>query len=303
MAVVGKTKRKIILNVTGYLFIAPLLIYFVVFQVVPVFMAFYYSFTNWSIGHSAQWIGLKNYLDLFFNRVSYPYFWKSLGTTLRFVGLAVTGTLFASLFVALLLNTDIKRSAFFRIAFFMPYVTSTVAVAAIWKWLYDPLYGLLNYLLSLIIPNFQNVAWLKEERYALAAFAVMVIWQGAGYYMMIFLARLKSIPDEYYEAARIDGANTWQSFWHVTWPMLRPATFYVLVTLFIVSFQVFDIIYILTKGLGDPNKSTLTYVLQLFNHAFRYNEMGVASAMSFILFIIIIVVTAIQFKVVPQDVE
>jgi len=303
MAITGKAKRKIILNATGYLFIVPLLIYFVVFQAIPIFMSLYYSFTNWSMGHSAQWVGLKNYQDLFFNRVSYPYFWKSLAVTLKFVVLVVAGTLVTSLFMAILLNAVKRSAAFFRIAIFLPYVTSTVAVAAIWKWLYDPLYGLINYFLSLIIPNFQNVAWLKEEKYALAAFAIMVIWQVSGYYMMIFLARLKSIPEEYYEAARIDGANIWQSFRHVTLPMLRPATFYVLITLFIISFQVFDIVYILTKGLGDPNKSTLTYVLELFNHAFRYNEMGIASAMSFILFIIVVVVAIIQFKVVPQDVE
>jgi ABC-type sugar transport system permease subunit len=178
-------------------------------------------------------------------------------------------------------------------------ITSVIAIAALWKWLYDPVTGFINQSLALAQMTQHN--WLNEVGTALPAIAAMSVWQGAGYGMIIFLAGLKGIPEELYEAARIDGANAWQQFWNITLPLLRPVTFFLLVTSIIGSFQVFDQIYVLTSGLGSPEHSTFVYILNLFNQAFRYYRMGLACAMSYILFVIILVITWIQFKFVPQS--
>ena len=288
-------------GLTGYLFVLPLLIYFCIFILLPILISFYYSFTDWNMRSAPHWQGLKNYSELLFNKQKQPYFWPSLLVTVKYIILRVPAGLLLSLFLALLLNSRIRGENFFKLSYFLPMITSAIAIAALWKWLYDPAIGLINQLL--LMARCQPRNWLNDVPTALPSIAAMSIWQGAGYGMIIFLAGLKGIPDELYEAARIDGANAWQQFWNITLPLLRPVTFFLLVTTIIGSFQVFDQIYVLTGGLGGPEHSTFVYILNLYNQAFRYYRMGIACAMSYILFIIILVITWLQFKFVPQDSE
>ncbi|MDA3851839.1 MAG: sugar ABC transporter permease [Spirochaetaceae bacterium] len=291
-------------SIAGYLFILPLLIYFFVFLLSPMLISLFYSFTQWNMRTDAQFVGFQNYKDLLFNRLLYPKFWISLGVTLRYILLELPASLMISLLLALLLNKGLKGTNTFRAIFYIPVVTSGVAVAAMWKWIYDSHSGLLNMLLSLL-PNgeFLTHSWLNEVGTALPAMAAMAVWGGLGFKILIFLAGLKTIPGELYEAATIDGANDFQKFIKITIPVLAPTTFFLVITGFIGSFQVFDQMYLLTNGTGGPNDSTLSYVLSLYQHAFRYSEMGIASAMSYILFIIILIVTMINFKLLPQKVD
>jgi multiple sugar transport system permease protein len=288
-------------GLTGYLFVLPLLIYFCIFILLPILISFYYSFTDWNMRSAPHWQGLKNYSELLFNKQKQPYFWPSLLVTVKYIVLRVPIGLLLSLFLALMLNSRIRGENFFKLSYFLPMITSAIAIAALWKWLYDPAIGFINQLL--VMAQCQPRNWLNEVPTALPSIAAMSIWQGAGYGMIIFLAGLKGIPDELYEAARIDGANAWQQFWNITLPLLRPVTFFLLVTTIIGSFQVFDQIYVLTGGLGGPEHSTFVYILNLYNQAFRYYRMGIACAMSYILFIIILIITWLQFKFVPQDAE
>jgi len=306
MGVIMVQQKKLIKSdtIAGYLFILPLLIYFGVFLLSPMVISLFYSFTEWNMRSKAIFVGLRNYKDLLFNSLLYPKFWISIGVTLKYMVMELPASILLALGLALLLNADLKGSNTFRAIFYLPVVTSGVAVAAIWKWIYDPGNGILNGLLKLL-PNGDLLthSWLNEPATALPAIVAMTVWMGLGFKVLIFLAGLKSIPSELYEAALIDGAGAWDRFRKVTVPMLRPTTFFLIVTGFIGSFQVFDQMYLLTNGTGGPNDSTLSYVLSLYQHAFRYNEMGIASAMSYILFIIILIVTVLNFKFVPQDID
>lgn len=300
------SKKKLLSadNITGYVFILPLIIYFAIFLLAPMIISFIYSFTEWNMRTEPEFVGLQNYKDLLFNSLLYPKFWISMGVTLKYIVLELPGSLIISLSLALLLNMKIKGSNIFRVLFYIPVVTSGVAVAAIWKWIYDSNFGILNTIIKVIPGDFlQTHSWLNEQETALPAIVAMIIWSGLGFKILIFLSGLKTIPDELYEASYIDGASVIQRFFYITLPMLAPTTFFLVVTGLIGSFQVFDQMYLMTGGTGGPNDSTLTYVLSLYNHAFRYNEMGIASAMSYILFLIILLITAINFKLVPQSVD
>lgn len=288
-------------GITGYLFILPLLVYFTIFVLIPIFISFYYSFTDWNMRSVPHWTGIKNYVELLFNKQKQPYFWPSMLVTVKYIVLRVPVGLALSLVLALFLNSRIKGENFFKLCYFIPMITSAIAVAVLWKWLYDPVIGFINQFLANFSMSPRN--WLNEVDTALPSIAAMSVWQGAGYGMIIFLAGLKGIPEELYEAARIDGANAWQQFWNITVPLLRPVTFFLLITTIIGSFQVFDQIYVLTGGLGGPEHSTFVYILNLYNQAFRYYRMGIACAMSYILFVIILVITYVQFKYVPQEVD
>jgi len=299
-----KSLKKNNENVTGYAFILPLIIYFVIFLLLPMVISLVYSFTTWNMRTTPKFVGLENYKNLLFNSLLYPKFWISMGVTLKYIILELPGSLVVSLLLASLLNMKIKGSNIFRIIFYIPVVTSGVAVAAIWKWIYDSNFGILNMLIKLLPGDLISThSWLYEQETALPSIVVMVIWAGLGFKILIFLSGLKTIPDELYEASYLDGAGAIQRFFKITLPMLAPTTFFLVVTGFIGSFQVFDQMYLLTNGTGGPNDSTLTYVLSLYQHAFRYNEMGIACAMSYILFLIILSITAINFKFVPQSID
>ncbi|MEV0314755.1 carbohydrate ABC transporter membrane protein 1 (CUT1 family) [Nonomuraea fuscirosea] len=290
-------------HLVGALLVAPALVYFLVFLLYPALSALYYSFTDWNLRSDANWVGLANYADLLFDDVKYPHFWTSVRVTLQYTLIAVPLTLVAALAQALLLNAIRRGANLFRLLLFLPVVTAEAAVGAIWRWLYDPQYGLINTLLGLVgIPG-QN--WLNTPELVIPALAFIAAWQ-CGISMIIYLAGLKGIPGTIQEAAVIDGAGPWQRFWRVTFPMLRPTTFYLLVTGVIAALQVFGLVYVIFSGngrsvTGGPEQSGLTYVLHLYLFAFRYDAMGAACAMSFILLVFIVIVTALQFRFVRQE--
>ena len=285
---------------TGFLLVAPAVVYFVVFMVYPAVAALYYSFTDWNLRTHAVWVGLANYRDLFSNGAKYPYFWQSVRVTLYYTALAVPLTMVTALGQALLIASIRRGANLFRLLLFLPMVSAEAAVGVIWRWLYDPGYGLLNSLLEVFGVPGQN--WLNNPPLVVPALALISTWQ-CGISMIIYLAGLKSIPAGVREAAIIDGANALQRLRYITIPMLRPTTFYLLVTNVIGALQVFAVVYVIFSGAvsGGPQQAGLAYVLHLYLFAFRYDAMGAACAMSFILFTIILVVTALQFRVVRQD--
>ncbi|MEU4831281.1 sugar ABC transporter permease [Streptosporangium sp. NPDC023615] len=291
-------------HVIGWLLIAPAMIYFVIFMLYPALAALYYSFTDWNLRSAANWVGLANYSDLLFDDVKYPHFWKSVQVTLLYTVIAVPLTLVTALAQALLINMIRRGSNAFRLLLFLPVVTAEAAVGVIWRWLYDPRYGLVNGFLELFgIPG-QN--WLNTPELVIPALAFIAAWQ-CGISMLIYLAGLKGVPGSIREAAIIDGAGPLQRFWRVVVPMLRPTTFYLLVTGVIAALQVFGLVYVILSGgggrsvTGGPEQSGLTYVLHLYLYAFRYDAMGAACAMSFVLLVFIMIITALQFRFVRQE--
>ncbi len=291
-------------RVIGWLLIAPAMLYFIVFLLYPALAALYYSFTDWDLRSAPNWVGLTNYTDLLFDEVKYPHFWQSVKVTLQYTLIAVPLTMGSALCQALLINAIRRGSNLFRLLLFLPVVTAESAVGAIWRWLYDPQYGLINVFLGLFgIPR-QN--WLNTPELVIPALAFIAAWQ-CGISMIIYLAGLKGIPSSIREAAIIDGAGPVQRFWRVVVPMLRPTTFYLLVTGVIAALQVFGLVYVIFSGggnksvTGGPEQSGLTYVLHLYLFAFRYDAMGAACAMSFILLAFIMIITALQFRFVKKE--
>jgi multiple sugar transport system permease protein len=223
-------------------------------------------------------------------------FIKATYNTIYYVLLAVPSQIAIALVVALLLNKKIKLRSLFRTAYFIPFVTSVVAVSLVWQWMFNDQFGLINYFLSWF--GIDKIAWLKEEQWTIPTIAIVSVWQHLGYTAVIFLAGLQNIDRSYYEAARVDGANNWQQFKHITWPLLSPTTFFVLIITMIGSFKVFSQIFILYQGLPGPvNQSGLTLVYYVFEKFYNEQRMGVASAGAYILFLIILGLTFIQFRV------
>ena len=257
------------------------------FVVFPIIFSLYLSFHEWAIlTPDKPFVGLDNFERMF----STPEFWQALKNTFLYtVGVVPVGAA-ASLALALLLNRTILGSGFFRTAFFLPVITSTIAIAVVWLWVYDDNIGLLNLILRGL--GFQPVRWLTSSKTALLSMIIMNVWRNAGYHMVIFLAGLQSIPESLYEAATIDGVNTFQRFRYITWPLLVPTTVFVLITNTIFTFQVFGPIYVMTGG--GPARSTSVIVYYLYQRAFEFQEMGYASAVAWIIFIILIGLTLFQ---------
>jgi multiple sugar transport system permease protein len=270
-----------------YLFISPWLLGFFIFTAGPMISAIFLSFTQWDIITAPKWVGLGNFRELLFED---PLFWKSLKVTALYSFVSVPLHLISSLLVAILLNQKIKAMGTFRTIFYLPTILPVVASSMLWIWIFFP-DGLLNIFLGHF--NIQGHAWLSEESTAIWALIGMSLW-GFGNGMIIFLAGLQGIPQTLYEAAVIDGANWWSKFWNVTLPMLSPIIFFNFVMGVIGTFQVFTQGYIMTSG--GPNHSTLFYVLYLYQNAFEYLRMGYASAMAWILFFIILVLTSFILK-------
>lgn len=276
-------------RINGYLFLLPNLIGFLAFMLIPVLFSFGISFTNWDGFGDMKFIGLKNYIDLFSDET----FRISLFNTVYFTLLSVPVTMVLALIVAIMLNKKLKGIKFFRAAFFMPYVTATIAVSAVWQLLYHPTRGPINAFLSnLGIAN--PPGWLSSSEWALEGIIIMTIWKMIGYYMVLFLAGLQGIPKYMYEAADIDGATKFQQFKSVTLPMLSPTIFFNVIIGIINSFKVFDQVYSMTQG--GPGRSTNVLVYTIFNEAFVKYKFGYASAMAFVLFLLILIITIIQFK-------
>lgn len=267
-----------------------------IFLIGPLIYAFIISFKEFSFlnPEASRWIGFANYIKLF----SDPTFKRALlNTTLYSLGVVPTQLVIA-LILALIVNSDIKGKTFFRVAYYIPTVTSTVAVSVIFLYLFKA-DGLVNALLAKF--GIQGPTWFNDVRFALPSIMMMAIWSSVGNYMVIFLAGLQDIPSELYEAAEVDGANKFQRFFKITLPMLRPIVFFNLVMSLIGTFQVFDQAYVVSQGTGGPLDATMTVVLDIYRTGFRDFNMGYASAMAFVLFVIILILTLIQRKLFKEE--
>lgn len=277
----------------GTIFLGLPLLWLFIFVVVPIFLVFYLSFTEYNILRPPEWIGLFNYEDLWYDRL----FWRSVSNTIYYTVVTVPLGMFLSLMLAMFINRQLPGVGFFRTAFYLPVVAPMVAVALVWTIFYDPTIGLFNYVLSLF--GLPAIGWLNSTQWAMPSIIIMSIWKGLGYNMVIFLAGLQAIPRELHEAAAIDGASKPRIFWSVTLPLLTPSTIYVVITSIIASFQVFSQVYVMTNG--GPNNSTTTIVHQIYRTAFVHLEMGYASAMALILFVILIVMSLINLVFLNRD--
>ncbi|NOZ28041.1 MAG: sugar ABC transporter permease [Chloroflexi bacterium] len=271
-----------------YIAISPWLIGLLLFTGGPLVASLVMSFTNWTGLTTRAWIGLGNYQKLFFED---RLFWIVLKNTFYYGFASVFLGTVGALMAAILMNQKVPGIEIFRTLYYMPSVTSGVAIAILWIWLFNPQVGLINYLLSLV--GIQGPGWLGSQKWAMPALILMSLW-GIGGNMIILLAGLQGIPEYLYEAVRIDGGNKWHEFLHVTLPMLSPVLFYVIVISIIQSFQIFTNVYVMTRG--GPGTATLVYVMYLYQNAFEYLKMGYASAMAWILFVIILGLTWLQFK-------
>jgi multiple sugar transport system permease protein len=277
-------------SLIGWSFILPNFLGFALLTLIPVVTLFYLGFTNWNIFGTANWTGLANFQRLLGDTT----FHTAVLNTFYYAILHIPLTFVVSLGLALLLNTKLRGVAFFRTAAFFPYITSIVAIAVVWNLLFSPQYGPINQLLHFVgIAN--PPTWLQSTTWALPATVIVSTWRDMGYYMVLFLAGLQTVPRELHEAARVDGASVWQRFWNVTMPCLRPTTFFVTVMLTINSFKVFDLILVMTNG--GPGNATLVLSQFIYQTAFVQNQFGYASAASIVLFLICIVVTIIQFLI------
>jgi ABC-type sugar transport system permease subunit len=287
-------------TVAAYLFILPAMIILLVFAFFPVIFSVVTSFMKWNLPYQPSWIGLDNYQYLFQNPIGWAIFRRALANTLYFAAGAVPLNMIISLVIALFLNQRLRGVGLFRTAYFLPTITSTVAVSVVWMWLYHPSnYGLFNtVLLKLGLPVQR---WLRDPVLAMPALIAMGIWHGMGYNIIIFLAGLQGIPAQLYEAAKIDGAGSWAQFRKITWPLLSPTTFYVLVIGVINAMQAFSQMHVMTQG--GPLGRTTTIVYYLYQLAFENFSMGRASAVACILFVLLLVLTLIQFRVMGARVH
>ncbi|HEV8638586.1 MAG TPA: sugar ABC transporter permease [Chloroflexota bacterium] len=272
-----------------YAYLVPTIAGLLLFSAGAMIASFLMSFTKFEIVTPPVFIGLQNYADL----VGAPLFWKVLGNTIYYTLGYVPLNLGLSLALAVLVNNKLRGITLFRGFYFTPVVTSGVAVAMVWAWLYNPQFGLINYLLRVVF-GIQGPAWLTSTEWAMPALIILGVWRSAGYNMVIFLAGLQGIPEELYEAAAIDGAGWWARFRHVTLPMLSSTTFFVLVVSVINSFQVFEATYVMTQG--GPANATLTLSYYIFQNAFEWFHMGYAAAMAWVLFGLIMVFTLLQMR-------
>lgn len=270
----------------AYSLLFPSMALFLVFTAVPLVASFLLSFTHWSLLAPPQWAGLEQYAKLLHDGA----FWTSVGNTLYFTVGSVPPKLALALLLALALNRKMHARNLYRTMYFLPVVSMLVAVALVWSWLYNPQDGLINYALALV--HLPQPAWLASTRWAMPAVILMSIWKTVGYDMILYLAGLQSIPEHLYEAAKIDGANRWNLFQHITFPLITPTTFFVLVVSVIGSFQVFDQAYIMTQG--GPGYTTTTLVYYIYNNAFQWFHMGYASAQAWILLILVLGMTLLQ---------
>ncbi|MBI2093661.1 MAG: sugar ABC transporter permease [Candidatus Omnitrophica bacterium] len=294
-------KRRAESTAIVYVFVAPAVILFTIFTFLPLFASLYLSFTEYNVIHPPQWVGLKNFTELLFHD---PRFWKALRNTLCYVVGVVPIGIATALLLAAALEELARGKQLFKVLYFIPTVTSVVAIAAVWKWLFaGEKYGLINY--ALIQLGLQPIDWLLSPRWILPAIMIMSIWAGLGYNMVFFSAGISTIPQALYEAAKVDGANWWGRFWHVTVPMLRPTLVFVVVMAVISSFQIFDQVYIMTsgtgEGIGGVLDSGLTLVSYLYEQGFVQFHMGYASAIAYLIFGCVFGLTLVNIRMLRSQ--
>jgi multiple sugar transport system permease protein len=271
----------------GYLFIAPQLIGLCVFALLPLLGVVGLSMTEWDGFGKVQFVGWNNFTQQFHNDA----FWMALWNTVYYTLLVIPVSITLSLLLALALN-KVRGKTIYRLFYFMPVVTSSVSIGVIWIWILNGDFGILNQILKQF--GIQGPDWLTDTDWVMPSIAMLSVWWGLGYNMVIFLAGLQGISRSYYEAADIDGANALQKFWHITLPLLSPTTFFITIMAVITSFQVFDQAYVMTQG--GPAKASYTMVYHIYDQAFVHYQMGASSAAALILFLIILVFTLIQFR-------
>lgn len=271
----------------AYLYLLPTLLVLGTFSIYPVIRAFIISLYDWRI-RTQEFIGFENYREL----LADPLFWDSVKNTLTFVAWTVPIEILLALGIAMLLNRPLRGRAFYRLAFFVPYVTTVVAVAMVWLWIYHDQWGLLNYVLGWFGLSPQK--WLLDPKWTMFTIILLSIWKSLGYTVVIFLAGLQSLDKELYSAAKVDGANNAQIFWNVTWPLLTPTTFFVSITSIIGAFKVFTEIFVLYGGKPGPMRVATTIVFYVYEKAWDEYRMGLASAASWALFFMVLAVTLFQ---------
>ena len=270
-------------------FILPSFLPMLLFTIGPMAASMVLSFYKWDLLRPARWVGIDNYQSL----AADPEFHAAVEHTLFFISGYMPLVFVGGLAIALALNQQLRGGGAFRTIYFLPVVTSWVVVAFIWKWLLNPQTGVVNFALGLV--GIHGPGWWTDPNWAMPSIILASAWKDLGFVMVILLAGLKAIPDEYYDAARVDGAGTWARFWRITLPLLSPAIFFVVVISLINGFQVFDQVFVMTGG--GPAGASSVVVLDIVTHAFRYGQVGYASAMSWILFAAILGVTLVQLGI------
>ena len=286
----GFQKKKIL----PYLLVSPYLLFVIVFVVFPVLFCFFLTFNKWNIIAPMHFIGMGNYTRLFHDRL----FWKAIVNTLKFLLLHIPLQLAVSLFLAELLNQKIKAVAFFRASFFMPVIVSGVVVTILWQQLLGFDSGLINRMM--MAKGMDKVGWLVNPDIAIYSIAVMATWKNVGLYVILFLVGLQTVPTQYYEAAKLEGANRWQQFYHITLPMINPTVFMVVILSTIGGFNLFIEPYIMTGG--GPLNTTLSAVLYIYKQAFQYYNMGYSATLGFFYAIMIMSVVVLQKKFIEKEV-
>jgi multiple sugar transport system permease protein len=276
----------------GYLFLLPWLLGLLLFVVGPMLASAYFSLTNYDVVNTPKFVGLKNYQDIF-NKDR--LFWPSILLTLRYAIIVVPLSLIGSLAAAMLLNQALRGTAFFRTFFFLPHLTPIAASAVLWAWLFNPDVGPINYFIRTYLSIENPPGWFRDPQWAMTGLIIMAMWGAiGGNTMLIFLAGLQGVPQELYEAAAIDGASAWAKFRNVTIPLLTPTIFFNMVLGIIGALRVFTAAFVATAG--GPAYATWFYALHIYNSAFKYFEMGYASALAWIFFFVMFVFTFIQFR-------
>ena len=282
--------KKIFGNLTnnerfaGWVFILPALVGTLIFIIIPVICSFGLSFAKWDLLNPIQFVGLANYREIF----SEALFYKILLNTIVFaLATSVLGVIIP-LVLACILNSKVRGAEFYKTAYFLPFITPMIVIGVVWEWIFDPNIGLLNHVLHL------HINWLYDTHFAMPALIIVSVWKLIGYNMVIFLSSLAGISQSMFEAAKIDGANELQTFKNVTVPLLSPTIFFVVIITAISSFQVFDLIYLMTQG--GPLNSTNVLVYAIYQNAFEYFNVGKASAIAYVLFVITLVLTLVQWN-------
>ena len=286
----GKRKRALLTSQekAAIVFVSPLMVLLLIYWIIPSLASLYYSLTNYSVVLPSKWVGMSNFSRL----VGDVLFWRSLKNSAYFTLGSIPFGMALGLLLAIVVNSALRARNFFRIVFYLPGVTSSIALSMVWLWLFDPHFGLLNAGLRAVgLPPQQ---WLQSTSQAMPSIILMSIWSSVGGTMIIYLAGLQGIPIHLYEAATVDGANSWQSFWYITLPSLQPVTLYVLVTAIIGSFQIFGPIYAMTDG--GPAFATTTIVHQIYINGFRYFNMGYAAAQSWVLFLLLLGLSVVNLR-------
>lgn len=271
-----------------WVFLTPTLIGLLLGSLGPVAAVIVISFADWDVLTPPTFAGLDNYQRL----ITDTTFSKALSNTAYYFTLMVPTTTMLALLLALLMNQKLRAITWYRTVYFLPVVTSTVAAALVWSWIYAKDFGLLNFFLKSF--GLEPVAWLSSARWAMPAISIMAVWGNLGQGMIIFLAGLQAIPQSYYEAAEVDGANSWQKFFRITLPLITPSLFFYFIITMIDAFQVFEQIYVMSEG--RPTNNTITMVYYIYRNAFRNFKMGYASTQAIVLFAIIMVLTLIYWR-------